>query len=257
MGNSKQAGSVGRADWRLHLIWGAVLALVLVIGFFSYKYSVDKVARGLERGLEEAKAAAAKAEAIAAAFKKGTISETFKAYIPVFESVGTGNLELVKATIPEVFRREDSQWAAWGLLYLGTTVSEIKVPVTYRYHLRFKDEWDFRLENGRLTVTAPKIRPSLPPAIHLDKMEKKTTSGWARSDKEENLEILEKKVMPRLEQYAGDEKHMSAVREECRTTVEKFLKAWLLVQPQWQEEEILSVEVMFADEIGGGETSSS
>ena len=46
---------------------------------------------------------------------------------------------------------------------------------------------------------------------------------------------LEKTITPTIRKYAGDEKHMAAVRENCRKAVEEFVQDWLVREHQWGE----------------------
>jgi hypothetical protein len=80
------------------------------------------------------------------------------------------NLELATATFNETFTRKSALTTLWGLLDLGTSVVQVQVPVTYRYHLCLRDQWQLELKARRLIVHAPVIRPSLPPAIHTDQL---------------------------------------------------------------------------------------
>jgi hypothetical protein len=189
-----------------------------------------------------------KAESIAEKFKQGKITTTFVAAIPQISGTGIGNLELATASTTETFRREDSLSIFGDRIPLGTTISEIRVPVTYRYHLRLSDPWRLEVSNQTCIVHAPRIRPSLPPAIDTERMEKKSEAGWARFNKQEQLDELEKNVTPTLKLYSRDPKHLSLVREECRKTVAEFVKKWLLREEQWRQDRFHTIKVIFADE---------
>ena len=49
----------------------------------------------------------------------------------------------------ETFSRGDVRFAAWGWVYLGTTISEIKVPTSYRFHIKLKPK-ESRLDDSAL-----------------------------------------------------------------------------------------------------------
>jgi hypothetical protein len=53
----------------------------------------------------------------------------------------------------------------------GTSTVQVQVPVTYRYHLCLRESWQLELKQRRPIVHAPGIKPSLPPAIHTDRMQ--------------------------------------------------------------------------------------
>jgi hypothetical protein len=112
------------------------------------------------------------------------------------------------------------------------------------------------VDDHTCVVIAPSIRPSLPPAIHTDEMKKRTENGWARFNKEENLEELERSITPVLKDFARDPKHTDLVREQCRLTVAQFVKNWLLKEDQWAHNRFRAVQVFFPDEVGNLETPS-
>ena len=185
---------------------------------------------------------------IAEKFKTGTITHTFVESIPDISPTDGDILELTTSRSDERFKRSDSKSIFWGAVYLGTTVSEIRVPVTFRYHIRLSDTWRLASKDQVCFVLAPPIHPSLPPAIHTDLMEKSTKGGWLRFNKDDNLSTLERSITPELEQRAGDAKHLKLVREDCRQPVAKFVKKWLLKEDQWRSDRFSSIVVVFPDE---------
>jgi len=132
---------------------------------------------------------------------------------------------------------------------LGTTVVEIRVPVTFRYHLRLSDSWRLAARDHVCVVLAPQIRPSLPPAIHTALMEKHAESGWARFDKNDKLEELEQSLTGLLEQRAMDTNHLQLAREACRQSVAEFVKRWLLREEHWRSDRFNAIVVVFPDEV--------
>ena len=236
--------------WRWPLVIVLVTLFALIAFIVSLKTSkqvydetLDRAGKGLDR-------AGAVARDIASRFQSGTITETFTAAIPKLKGTGMGNLELATAEATESFSRMDSKTIAWDLLYLGTTETEIKVPVTYRYHLRLADRWRLNVSNQTCIVYAPAIRPSLPPAIHTDQMQKRSDPGWARFNVGEQMNELEQSITPTLRRYAGDPRHMGMVRETCRKTVAEFVRNWLLQENQWRRDRFHTIKVIFPDEAG-------
>src|SRR5947208_16730471 len=110
----------------------------------------------------------------------GNITKTFLAAIPEISATGAGNLELATSHQTETFRAEDEESIFWDKLYLGKTVSEIRVPVTYRYHLRLSDPWRLDASGPTCLDVAPGIRPSRPPANDTDKLETNSDEGCGR-----------------------------------------------------------------------------
>jgi hypothetical protein len=91
----------------------------------------------------------------------------------------------------ETFSRADVRHAAWGWVYMGTTTSEIKVPATFRFHIKLSEMKQARLDDSVLIVTAPVIHPTLPVAFDTEGMEKKTGGTWLRFDAAQQLTELE------------------------------------------------------------------
>jgi hypothetical protein len=169
--------------------------------------------------------------------------------LPRSDSTHGNILELATSETHEFFRREDSRQTLWGWLDLGTTVSEIRVPVTFRYHLKLSEQWLLTTRGNVCVVQAPVIRPSLPPAIHTDRLEKSSQSGWARFNKAENLAELEKQLTPLLNARAADPRHLRNVREECRKSVAEFIRNWLVREDHWRKDRFTAVVVVFQDEL--------
>jgi hypothetical protein len=122
------------------------------------------------------------------------------------------------------------------------------VPVSFRYHLRLSDPWRLAARDQVCLVLAPSIRPTLPPAIHTDELERRAESGWARFDKNDQLDALERSMTPTLEQRAADPAHLQLVREACRQSVAAFVKKWLMREGQWRSDRFNSIVVLFPDE---------
>jgi hypothetical protein len=240
----------------VHACWAFAFVAVMAIGFLYFRQTLETMQSGYETTIRELKATLVHLEKIAKNFMTGNITERFVADVPRFQDAGIGRLELGTAEATETFSQSDSRSVLWDWVPLGETVSEIKVPVTYRYHLDLGGTWRIEVRDGVCLVVAPKIQPSLPPAIHTDRMEKRTTAGWARFNKQENLDALERTITPTISRYAADAKHLDAVREKCRITAAKFIQLWLLQREQWGAEGIRAVKVVFEDEARDLETQA-
>ncbi|MDP6794965.1 MAG: hypothetical protein QF721_10935 [Verrucomicrobiota bacterium] len=227
--------SSGHAAWR----WPVVIVLLAALGLGAFVYLTSTLIRTPERLVESA-----------ARFREGNITETFVASLPKLETERGGLLELAKITATETFRSEDELTYdfKWFEIDAGTTITEIRVPVTYRYHLRMRDVWQLTVSNSVCVVHAPAIRPSQPPAIHTDRMEKSSDEGWARFNAEEQMAKLEKAITPTIRDYAGDDRHLGVVRENCRKTVSEFIEDWLLREGQWGDGRLRFVKVYFPGE---------
>jgi len=185
---------------------------------------------------------------LAEKFRSQHITETFLSALPTIARTPGGALELATANSVETIRREDERTVGWDMIYLGKTISEISVPVTYRFHVLLRDPWKLEVVGNTCVVHAPALRPSLPPAIHTDQMQKRSEAGWARFDAKEQMTELERSLTPRLVRHAGDPRRLALVREECSKTVAEFVRDWLLHEDHWRKDRFTSVKVVFADE---------
>jgi hypothetical protein len=204
------------------------------------------------RVLREAPASAMKGAAdaagsIAERFRTGRITSTFTAALPRLQP-GGAVLELAAYEAVETFRRSDDRALFFDLVPLGTNVTEIRVPVTYRYHVRFDEAWHLDVRDRVCLVRAPRLRPTLPPALHTDRMEKQGERGWLRFDLEQQMDELEKSITPTLVTRAGDPQTISVVRETCRRRVAEFVRDWLLREEQWRDDRLNAITVTFEDE---------
>ena len=240
-----------RPDWLAivrALRWPAV---VLALGLAGY-LGVHEVARTAREGgraaTEAVRELGESAVDIAAAFRTGTITTTFISAIPSFAPDSGARLELAAFEAVETLRSTDELRVGWDLLSLGTTVTEIRVPVTYRYHLRLDEPWRLEVEGQSCVVHAPRIRPTLPPAIDTGGMEKFSASGWLRFNEDEQMEELERGITAALSERAADPAHLELVRERCRLEVAEFVRSWLLIEDHWRSDRFRSVTVIFADE---------
>jgi len=189
-----------------------------------------------------------KAVAVSSKFKTGTITSTFNEQLARVSGTGGDVLELATSLCEESFSRRDEKRIVWDLVYLGTTVSEIRVPATFRYHLRLSDPWRLATHGNVCIVRCPAIRPSLPIATDTTQMQKRTENGWARFNQNENLAELERSITATLNQRAADNDHIHMVREDCRKSVARFVKIWLIKEDQWLTNGIAAIVVVFPDE---------
>jgi len=187
------------------------------------------------------------AEMVAEKFRTGHITSTFVEDLPTVTSTHGDVLELAMFTSTETFTREESTTLAWGYLPPSNTSAEIRVPTTYRYHLKLSGPWRLATRGNVCIVLAPSIEPSLPPAIDTARMEKRAASGWASFDKNAMLDSLEKDITRHLSKRAANPTHIDLVREQCRRSVADFVQTWLIKNSQWPEK-INAIVVVFPDE---------
>jgi hypothetical protein len=233
--------------WRTLIVVGAFL-VVCAMGLAAIRWMLRAPVDTAGQVAAAVTTVATNLPAIAEKFRTGLITHSFSASLP--EIVGTGGdiLEVAVLESEETFRRSDSKNVFWNSLYLGTTVSEIRVPVTYRYHVQLSDPWRLATRDRVCLVLGPPIRASQPPAIHTDRMVKSTERGWARFNQGENLAELERSLTPTLKDRAVDARRMRLVREMSRQSVAGFVRRWLMREDHWRTDRFTAIVVVFADE---------
>lgn len=227
------------------------LTVVVLAGFalLAYWWTLQGVRDVAETAGDAAGSIGRRVADLGARFRTGTITRTFLSSIPEVDGTGLGNLELATAQVTEVITATDERRILWDRFSLGETVSEIRVPVTYRYHLRLADPWRIDVDGQSCIVRAPMIRPSLPPAIDTERMIKSTEQDLLRFNGADQLAALERSLTPTLTGFASDARHLELVREESRRTVAEFVRAWLLSEEHWREDRFRSIVVVFPDEM--------
>ena len=181
-------------------------------------------------------------------FGSSTITEvrkSFEEYLTGISASGSGKLEIATYETMAWFSETNEKRYVWGAIPGGLTVLEIKVPVTYRYHVELDGEWRIDIDNSICRVTAPPINPSQPPALHTDRMVKRIEQSWIRFDGHQLLDELERSITPELKRRAPN--HIPVVREHGRKVVAEFIRTWLLREERWRDR-FHVVEVRFADE---------
>ncbi|MEM9018070.1 MAG: hypothetical protein AAGC68_13730, partial [Verrucomicrobiota bacterium] len=205
--------------------WAKVFWLVIVLAVSSLIVFLSFVWLG-KRTIDSTREAAVE---IVTAFKAEEVVETFEEWRDLSVTPNEGNiLEVATAEATETLSRKTNLEMFGKTLPLGTTVSEITIPATYRYHIDLDGEWFLTSDGSRLLVLAPPLKPSLPIAFDTARMQKKTQSGWARWDGDENLEVLEKTITAKLEERAWNAETIATVRESARDSVAGFVESWLL-----------------------------
>lgn len=228
--------------------WAFVVVIVALLAYLSVLQVCRSVRDAKNESVDAARAVGETAIAIAEGLHSGNVTTRFIAAIPRMLSDESLRLELAAFEATETLTRKDERLVFWDSLSLGTNTTEIRVPVTYRYHLVLDDPWHLSITDGICAVQAPSIRPTLPPAIHTDRMEKNSQRGWGRLGIDEQMAELERSVTPTLSQRAHREDNLALVREESRRKVAEFVRSWLLLEEHWRADRLRAIVVYFADE---------
>ena len=156
-----------------------------------------------------------------------------------------GRLEVATVLARETFARSDPRLLL-DLIDLGTTVSEVRVDATYRYHLEMARAWPLRIIGKTCLVRAGAVLPTLPVAFDSATVERRTASGWARFNKAGNLRELERSLTGLLADRAP--LYRQQAREAGRQVVAEFVAEWLVREQQWGRDPEHRVVVHFADD---------
>ena len=178
------------------------------------------------------------------AFSAQHITRTFVAALP--NLTRELNLEVATARQVEFFERTDHR-SILGVS-LGTNTARLRLPVTYRYHLRLADPWRLEVQGQHLIVHAPPLRPSLPPAVHTDDLEAHAERGWCRGAPEALLRELHREVTPLISEWAGNEQHLGRVSETARLQVAEFVRRWLEGETRWGPRHFTTISVRLGGE---------
>jgi len=181
-------------------------------------------------------------------FVTKTVTNTFTQQLKEFQASGIGRLDVGTLDSVVTVKRSEKKSTAYDWIYLGTTVAEIEAPVTYRYHLDLGAPWEIKVVDHHCIVKAPKITPSLPTAIHSDKMKKYSENAWSSFDKSDVADIALRSLTPKANEEAGKDSNLKIVYEPAREVVTRFIKTWLTGAGGWSEEKVNSISVTFADE---------
>lgn len=156
-----------------------ISALIVYFGFLrQVDRTLDKTSGTVDKAIDTAKGAAVE---LVKLFRPEEVINTFHEWRELTVKSGTGShLEIATAEASERFARTTNLEVFGKKLPMSTSVSEITVPATYRFHIDLNDDWNLTSDGKRLVVRAPRVRPTLPVAFDTGRVEKKTSSGWVR-----------------------------------------------------------------------------
>ncbi|MBL8288870.1 MAG: hypothetical protein JNL85_12875 [Rubrivivax sp.] len=165
--------------------------------------------------------------------------------VPVVMHTSGGRLEVATVTATELFRLDAPPRTFFGI-DLGSTVSQVRVKVVYRYHIEMAKEWPIRFQGAGAVVEAGAVKPTLPVAFDTATLEKETRSGWGRFDKHQNLFELERRMTPELDRRSLG--YQGLALEAARRSVGDFVRTWLVKERFWPAGTATTVQVVFPGE---------
>lgn len=227
-----------------HRAWTALALLAAAAIVWGFWATLDRFLDAGEAVIGAPARAARELAAAARGFLTADVTERFVSSLPAVR--GVARLELATAETVETLSRSDERRAFWDLVPLGATTVEIRVPVTWRWHVPLDGDWRAVLQEGVLTVEAPALRPSLPPALHSDGIERRVEEDWLRFDGTEQLARLERELTPLLSARAREPRLMAFGRAAARDALADLARGF--VARSLPAEPVRAVVVRFAGE---------
>lgn len=157
-----------------------------------------------------------------------------------------GLLEVSSIRAPEQFDASTDETILG--VSVGKTISRIKVPAVYRYHVELDPQWKVILKDKTFIVISPPVKPSLPVAIDTAKLEAEASGRWSLLTGESRKMELQKSITKTLEAKASSPSYINFQRETARRTLKDFVAKWLVTQEQWKAAATYPIQVYFADE---------
>jgi hypothetical protein len=223
--------------WALAIAAVAVVAIVAASLVYLFRYTASVPGDVMKEGRE----ALADLREVAAAFRTGTVTTTFRSYAT--EVTGTNRLQFAEVKQMEVFERRDEAAVLWGTLALPDVVVEARAPVEYTYYLDLDKEWTFRLEGKDVSVVAPPVEYNRP-AVDVSALRYEVREDSVLRDEQIALDRLRAQLTALTLQRARQQ--LPLVRETGRRSVEAFVETWLV--QRFADGDDYRARVRFADE---------
>lgn len=165
---------------------------------------------------------------------------------PVVMQTKGGLLEVSIVTATEHFLKSTTHTILG--VPVGTTIAQIRVPATYRYHIELAPQWKMLKQKNALIVIAPEVRPSLPVAFDSSGIQAQVNGLWSPITGPTVLNGLQKAITPQLNLKSTAKPYIDLQREVARKTVHQFVNKWVMSDEKWKGAGLTEVHVFFADE---------
>ena len=228
---------------RSHGPWAIALAVVATVAILTggALYVLHSARRLPADVLAGGRAALRDLGDVAAAFRSGTVTTTFRSDATRLH--GTSRLQFFELQQLESFERRDTEALLWGRLALPDVVVEARAPVSYTYFLDLEKEWRLRAEGREVLVQAPAVEWNAP-AVDVSALRFEVKEGSVFRDEQSVRERLRSELTALASWRARQ--HLPLVREAGRRKVETFVETWLV--RRFTDGEGWRARVRFADE---------
>ena len=134
-------------------------------------------------------------------------------------------------------------------LEVGETVAHVRVPATFRYHIELAPVWKIERTDEVFRVVTPPVKPSLPVAVDLARLEQDEGGSWLLLpfNADADREALLREITGKLAQNAASPAYLALQREDARKTVTEFVEKWLVTQESWKSASQPRIEVIFSE----------
>ena len=226
-----------------HLPWALALAPVAIVAILAGTavYLLNTLRRLPADVAEGGRQALRGLRDVAAAFRTGTVTTSFRAYAT--EVTGTTRLQFAQLRQVEVFERRDAEAILWGSFALPDVVVEARAPIEYTYFLDLEKEWRFRQEGREVLVVVPRIEFNTP-AVDVSALQFEVREKSLFRDEDVALDRLRAELTALARRRAVE--HIPFVRETGRRKVEAFVETWLV--ERFSDGADHRVRVVFTDE---------
>lgn len=119
-------------------------------------------------------------------------------------------------------------------LPFGETVSDVKTAALYQYQIRLAKRWPMECSEAECVVRTGAVELVEPVAIYHEETERRTTSGWARFNKADNLEQLNRSLGQALASRGNEPRNREIALRDGRAEIEKFVRNWMLTNAHGQ-----------------------
>jgi hypothetical protein len=226
-----------------HTPWALAFAAVAVVAIVAATFVyVFRSARSLpEDVISGGRQALQELANVAAAFRTGTVTTTFRSYAT--EVTGTTRLQFAEVKQMEIFERRDAAAVLWGTFALPDVVVEARAPVVYTYFLDLDKEWQFHLEGKDVHVLVPPVEFNRP-AVDVSALRYEVREGSVLRDEQIVVDRLRAQLSSLADQRARQQ--IPLVRDTGRRSVEAFVETWLV--QRFADGDGYRARVRFADE---------
>lgn len=136
----------------------------------------------------------------------------------------------------------------FGLISLGSTVTQIRVPAVFNYHIELAPELKVIVRDKTFIVVAPPVKPTLPVAIDTARLQRFSSGMWSFITGTSELDLMQRSITQTLSVKASTPSYIQYQREAARKTVGEFVEKWLITQGKWDAKHADTIKVFFADE---------